>query len=100
MTLKDSTRELIERVPYGGYYRLKAHAIDKVFINELPSAQYAPDYAERASRYLITLKGEKRRRRVYATPIGNVSVLYIKIKGSEVYCESALDSALYRNMGE
>ena len=50
---------------------------------------------ERPTRYMVTLHGETRPRRVYATPIGNVSVLYIKSHGHFVYCEAALDSALH-----
>ena len=81
-----------------GYIRLKHDAIRHVEINELPSRYYG-QYSERPTRYMITLHGEKRPRRVYATPIGNVSVLYLKSHGLEIYCETALDAALYRKEG-
>ena len=78
----------------GTTIRLKHDAIQRVDIVELPGRHY-PDYSERPTRYMVTLKYEKRPRRVYATPIGNVSVLYIKSHGHFVYCEAALDSALH-----
>ena len=74
--------------------RLKHDAIRRVDIAELPY-KYRGDYSERPTRYMVTLHGEKRPRRVYAAPIGNVSVLYIKSHGHFVYCEAALDSALH-----
>ena len=75
--------------------RLKREAIRRVDIVELPY-KYRGDYSERPTRYMVTLHGETRPRRVYAAPIGNVSVLYIKSHGHFVYCEAALDAALYR----
>ena len=81
---------------HGEIIRLRHDAIRHVEIKELPDRHY-PDYSERPTRYMVTLKGEKRPRRVYATPIGNVSVLYLKSHGHEIYCENALDAALYRN---
>ena len=74
--------------------RLKRDAIRRVDIVELPY-KYRGDYAERPTKYMVTLNNETRPRRVYATPIGNVSVLYIKSHGHFVYCEAALDSALH-----
>ena len=75
--------------------QLKHDAIRHVDIVEVPY-KYRVDYSERPTRYMVTLNGEKRPRRVYATPIGNVSVLYLKSHGHSVYCEAALDAALYR----
>lgn len=74
--------------------RLKRDAIRLVDIVELPY-KYRGDYSEQPSKYMVTLNRETRPRRVYATPIGNVSVLYIKSHGHFVYCEAALDSALH-----
>ena len=74
--------------------RLKRDAIRRGDIVELPY-KYRGDYSERPTRYMVTLHGETRPRRVYATPIGNVSVLYIKSHGHFVYCEAALDAALH-----
>ena len=79
----------------GEIIRLKNDAIERVDIVELPYKYYGP-YSERPTRYRITLKGERRQRRVYATPIGNAAVLYLKSHGHEIYCENALDAALYR----
>ena len=53
-------------------------------------------YSERATPYKIRLRTETQWRRVYATPIGNVSVQYIKSDGKTVSCELALDEALHR----
>ena len=75
--------------------RLKHDAIRRVDIVELPY-KYRGDYAERPTGYRVTLNGETRPRRVYATPIGNVSVLCLKSHGHTIYCETALDAALYR----
>lgn len=80
---------------HGEIIQLKHDAIRHVKIKELPG-RYYPDYSERPTRYMVTLKGEKRPRRVYATPIGNVSVIYLKSHGHEIYCETALDTALHR----
>lgn len=52
------------------------------------------DYSERPLSYMVKLKGEKRWRRVYATPIGNVGVVYLKSGGKNLYCETALDHML------
>ena len=61
---------------------------------ELPY-KYRGDYSERPTRYMVTLHGETRPRRVYAAPIGNVAVFYLKSQGHTIYCETALDSALH-----
>lgn len=83
------TAKKIDRLAYDG--------IDKVFIVPTLSGQFPrSEYSERPTRYMVTLSGENRKRRVYATPIGNVSVLYLKIGGKLVYCETALDAALHR----
>ena len=73
---------------------LKDDAIRRVDIRELPH-RYVSDYSERPSRYMGTLKRETRPRRVYAKPIGNVAVFYVKSQGHTIYCETALDSALH-----
>ena len=83
------TTELI-----GTTIRLKHDAIQRVDIVELPD-RYYPDYSERPTRYMVTLHGETRPRRVYAAPIGNVAVFYLKSQGHTLYCETALDSALH-----
>ena len=74
--------------------QVKYDAIRRVDIKEPPHRYYG-DYSERPTRYMVTLNNETRPRRVYATPIGNVSVLYLKTHGHEIYCESALDAALH-----
>ena len=81
---------------HGNIMRVKHGAIHRVNIVEPPYRYYGP-YSERPTRYMITLNNETRPRRVYATPIGNVSVLYLKSHGHEIYCETALDYALHRN---
>ena len=75
--------------------RLAPDAIESVERVEV-SGWVRGEYSERPTPYMVTLKGENRRRRVYATPIGNVAVVYLKILGETVYCETALDNALYR----
>lgn len=92
--LKESLRELI-RMDSNRLYRLYPDAIENVYRHEL-SARYVGNYSERPTAFLVTLKGEKRKRRVYALPIGNGSVNYLKIRGEKVYCEVALDMALHR----
>ena len=79
----------------GNVVCLKDDAIRRVDIRELPY-RHVSDYSERASRYMVTLHGETRPRRVYAAPIGNVAVFYLKSQGHTIYCENALDAALYR----
>ena len=83
----------------GDLMYVKHDAIRRVDIVESPYRYYGP-YSERPTRYMITLNNETRPRRVYATPIGNVSVLYLKSHGHEIYCETALDYALHRNEGQ
>ena len=94
MTVRAMAAGTTEIYMPAGYIRLKQDAIRHVEIRELPDRHYS-DYSERPARYMVTLNGEKRPRRVYATPIGNVSVLYLKSHGHFVYCETALDSALH-----
>ena len=81
-----------------GTATLNSDAIEHVYREELKSSQYAQAYSERASAYTIKLKGEKRKRRVYVTPIGNVSVMYLKTQdhwSGHIYCETAVDQALH-----
>jgi hypothetical protein len=75
---------------------LKHDAVDKLFLRDVPTSGIRnPDpYSERPSRYMIILKGERIKRRVYTTPIGNVSVMYIKTKQGVVFCETAVDEAV------
>lgn len=79
---------------------LKHDAIDRVYRievkNEIRSLINRSMYGERPSPYKVVLKGEKRKRRVYVTPIGNASVFYLKVQGEFIYCEVAMDEALYR----
>jgi len=75
--------------------------VERVENNTTKAAQFRGPYTERQTPYMIVLKGNKRLRRVFATPIGNVSVFYIKVYNRTVgngvvYCESALDEALNR----
>ena len=74
--------------------RLGCEDIAEVRIKE--TATRYPDYSERPTRYMVRLTGENRWRRVYAQPIGNVSVIYLKVKGKDIYCEMALEWALHR----
>ena len=72
----------------------------KYKFNELPDWArddlYTRSYnRERPTRYMVTLHGETRPRRVYAAPIGNVAVFYLKSQGHTIYYEPALDSALH-----
>lgn len=80
-----------------GVEYLDSDGIENVFATPAPwSAQYAGPYSERPIHYTVQLRGEKRKRRVYATPIGNVSVIYIKVGGRRIHCESAIDFAMHR----
>ena len=83
----------------GTTIRLKHDAIRRVEIKE-PPYRYYGQYSERPIRYMVTLHGEKRPRRVYATPIGNVAVIYLKSHGHTIYCETALNVALSRGEGK
>lgn len=87
--LKTKITNGVERLDYDG--------IANVFATPAPpSARYAGQYGERPMDYTVQLAGEVRRRRVYAQPIGNVSVVYIKTLGRIVHVESAMDAALHR----
>jgi len=78
-----------------GIHTLNSDAIESIFFESNLSSKYDNGYTERSSSYVIILKGDKRKRRVYLTPIGNVSVMYIKVKYLRyVYCETAVDEAL------
>jgi hypothetical protein len=80
-----------------GVVRAEYDAIDSVFIKEVMTGLYPRSaYCERPTRYLVKFAGESRKRRVYVTPIGNVSVMYVKTSNGLVYCETALESALHR----
>ena len=79
--------------------RLELDAIEEVRIKELTTKQQImghQSYSERPTSYMVRLKSQSMWYRVYATPIGNVSVVYIKAGGRITYCESALDAALSR----
>ena len=80
-----------------GISYLEHNAIATVSRDEAPVQCRYPrsDYSERPTAYVVTLNGSKRKRRVYATPIGNVSVVYLKINGQIVHCETALDHRLH-----
>jgi hypothetical protein len=85
-------------------WKLKHDAIERVERvenNTTKAAQFKGPYTERQTPYMILLKGEKRLRRVFATPIGNVSSMYFKVYHNTVplgviFCELALDEALNR----
>ena len=91
---------MISRELYGtspaGVYTLSESAIDEV---KRVEPKYGPrgQYTERQTPYMVKLKGENRWRRVYATPIGNVAVIYLKDgRIRTVHCDMALDMALHR----
>ena len=78
-----------------GIVRLNADAIETVLRVEGISTKYPRSvYGERSTSYMVILQGEKMRRRVYAQPIGNVSIMYIKHSKVTIFCELALDQAL------
>lgn len=81
-----------------GVVRAEYDAIESVHFDNTPFlTRYSPlGYAERPTHYMVVFQGERRKRRVYATPIGNMAVFYIKTKGQQVYVELALDAALHR----
>jgi len=89
--------ELVEK--RDGIERLKHDAIEHIVAKETATVKRA--FIERRigvaypTAYKIRLKGENILRRVYATPIGNASTMYIKTKRGEVYCELAVDEALH-----
>ena len=80
-----------------GVSYLEHNAIDTVSRDETPVQYRCPrsQYSERPTAYVVTLNGSTRKRRVYATPIGNVSAVYLKIKGQIVHCEAALDHRMH-----
>ena len=80
-----------------GVSYLEHNAIATVNRDETPMQYRYPrsQYSERPTAYVVTLNGSTRKRRVYATPIGNVSVVYLKINGQIVHCETALDHKLH-----
>ena len=90
-----------------GISYLEHNAIATVSRDETPVQCRYPrsDYSERPTAYVVTLNGSKRKRRVYATSIAsfslpfelssNVSVVYLKINGQIVHCETALDHRLH-----
>ena len=84
------------KVDDNGIKRLKYEAIETVHYEPVPASYNVQQYSERPSPYKVILKGEKIRRRVYVTPIGNASVYYIHTKLGSIYCEIALDAALHR----
>jgi hypothetical protein len=97
-------KELCNIDAQSGAWKLKNYSIvrvERVETNTSKSAQYKGPYTERQTPYMILLQGEKRWRRVYATPIGNVSSMYFKVYNTAVpsgvvFCELALDEALHR----
>ena len=78
-----------------GISYLEHNAIATVSRDETPVQCRYPRSGERPTAYVVTLNGSKRKRRVYATPIGNVSGVYLKINGQIVHCETALDHRLH-----
>lgn len=92
-------QELLQET--NGVTRLKEDAIKSVFLEPFAfSALNLFGYREQPSAYKVKLRGEKRKRRIYTTPIGNVSVVYLKSEGVYIFCETALDSALNRTEDE
>jgi len=89
---------MIKRELYGtsptGVYTLNDFAIVEV---KKDPPKYGPrgQYTERQTDYMVKLKDESVWRRVYATPIGNVSVIYLKDgRIRTVHCDVALEEAL------
>ncbi|QOC56114.1 hypothetical protein SEA_ZHENGYI_22 [Microbacterium phage Zhengyi] len=81
------------------HVKLKHDAIDRVQIKEIKTkAQIMGQqaYSEHPTHYMVQLKDENLWRRVYATAIGNVSVVYLKTRLGNLMCETALDEALHR----
>ena len=76
-----------------GFAELTPGSIERVVIRELPYRYRAP-YSEQPTRYMVQLQGNKRLRRVYATQLGNTSVVYLKSGNQTVYCETELERAL------
>ena len=76
-----------------GFASVAPGSIERVETRELPYRHRAP-YSEQPTRYMVQLKGSKRLRRVYATPLGNVAVTYLKSRNQIIYCETELERAL------
>ena len=94
--------ELVETTDNPDVFRLKHDAIKSVFLVPIDRStlmSYRP-YEERPTHYKILLRGERRKRRVYTTPIGNTAVVYLKSGGHDYHCETALDEALNRTEDE
>lgn len=97
-------RDICDVDKVSGIWKLKHDAVERVERvenNTTRAAQYKGPYTERMTPYMIKLTTEKKLRRVYATPIGNVSSMYFKVYSREVasgyiFCELALDEALHR----
>lgn len=82
-----------------GIERLKHDAIETVIVEPTKTVltqSLEQGYAIRTSPYKIKIKGENILRRVYLAPIGNTSVVFIRTKSGDVFCEAALDEALNR----
>jgi len=79
-----------------GLFYLKDDAIKTVIVTDVPRAKSDEPYTEKGMGYLVVLKGEGVKRRVYATQLGNVAVVYLKTLLGTVYCERALEDALHR----
>jgi hypothetical protein len=89
---------MISRELYGtsptGVYTLSESAIAEV---KTVKPKYGPrgPYTERQTDYMVKLKGENMWRRVYATPLGNVAVIYLKDGRIRiVHCGEALEEVL------
>ena len=86
----------METTTHNGITRAVDDAIERVDIDTTPLAyRYPRPYGERPTRYMVTFRGETKRRRVYATPLGNVFVFYVKTRGEQVMVETALEVALH-----
>ncbi len=87
------SRELYGTTP-NGVFTLNDFAIAEV---KRVEPKYGPrgQYTERQTPFMVKLKGENMWRRVYATPIGNVSVIYLKDgRIRTVHCDMALEIIL------
>ena len=78
---------------HNGVINLADGAITAVKIEPLAPRYRAP-YSEQPTDYKIRLRGEKIWRRVYATALGNVHVIYFKSRGHTIYCKRELKRAL------
>jgi hypothetical protein len=95
MTQKWNIEDNVD-VQDNGLFYLKDDAIETVEVTDVPRAKSDNPYAERGMGYLVVLKGERVKRRVYAHQIGNVAVVYLKTLLGTVYCERALELAIER----